>query len=169
MDDYLAKPVELPDLAAVLAKWIRKSSADNLTLETQQHFAEPVAARFNKDALLRRLMGDRELAVAVLRGFLEDAPSQLKQLCARLDDSDAPGARLQAHTLKGAAATVGAEALQAIALEIEADASEARLERCPGFLVRAIGEFERFKKTVEQDAWISKATDKTGIEETSDV
>jgi PAS domain S-box-containing protein len=169
MDDYLAKPVELPHLAAVLAKWIPKSGAGNLTPVIRLHSDQPVAAIFNTDSLLRRLMGDRELAAAVLQGFLEDAPSQLKQLCARIDESDAAGTRLQAHTLKGGAATVGAEALQAVALAIEMDASEARLQRCPDLLVRAIDEFDRFKTSVEQDGWLSKAVDRKGIEETSDV
>jgi HPt (histidine-containing phosphotransfer) domain-containing protein len=80
--------------------------------------------------------------------------------------------RMQAHTLKGAAATVGAETLRDVALAIETDASAARLERCPDLLVRAIEEFERFKKAVErveQDGGLSEAAGDTGIEETSDV
>ena len=169
MDDYLAKPVELPQLAAVLAKWIPACGADNSTPRVRQPVGNQAPAIFNSESLLRRLMGDRELAGAVLRSFLEDAPSRLKQLCVRLDESDAPGALLQAHTLKGAAATVGADALQAIALAIEANASEARLERCPDLLVRAIDEFECFRKSLEQGGWISDAMGGAGIEETSDV
>jgi PAS domain S-box-containing protein len=169
MDDYLAKPVELPRLAGMLAKWIAESSARKLIPAVQQTSCEPVPAIFNVDSLLRRLMGDRELAGAVLEGFLADAPSQLKRLCARLDESDAPGARLQAHTLRGAAATVGAEALHSIARTIESDAAQARLDRCPDFLVRAIDEFERFKTTVAQYGWGAKAIDNPRTEEASDV
>jgi PAS domain S-box-containing protein len=164
MDDYLAKPVELSHLAAVLAKWVPKAGPGNLNPMPQPTSGEPAAAIFNADSLLRRLMGDRELAAAVLMGFVADAPSQLKRLCARLDESDAPGARLQAHTLKGAAATVGAEALHAIAAAIEADAAELRFDRCPDLLVRAIDAFEHFKSAVEQQGWDAKAIDKTGIE-----
>ncbi|MGA3134076.1 MAG: PAS domain S-box protein [Terracidiphilus sp.] len=169
MDDYLAKPVEFAHLAAVLAKWIRKPSADKETLLLQRPPDKPAKTIFNSDSLMSRLMGDRELACTVLKGFLKDVPSQLKRLCDRLDESDAPGTRFQAHTLKGAAATVGAEALHDVALAIETDASAARLERCPDLLVRAIDEFERFKSAVEQGGWNSKAIDNTGIEETSDV
>jgi PAS domain S-box-containing protein len=169
MDDYLSKPVELSLLAAVLAKWIPRPHARKLTPGIEHSSGQPAPAIFNVDSLLRRLMGDRELAGAVLQGFLEDAPSQLKRLCARLDEADAPGARLQAHTLKGAAATVGAECLHAIALAIEEDASEARLDRCPDLLVRAINELERFKRVVQQGGWGSKAIDSTRSKETSDV
>jgi len=169
MDDYLAKPVELPKLAAMLAKWIPKSSAGHGIQKLQQPSALPSAAIFNADSLLRRLMADRELSRTVLQAFLKDAPSQLKQLCARLDESDAPGTQLQAHNLKGAAATVGAEILRDIALAIETDASELRLDRCPELLIRAIDELECFRRTVEHDGWVSNAIDITGIEETSDV
>jgi PAS domain S-box-containing protein len=157
MDDYLPKPVEMPLLAAVLAKWIPASSAGDLTPSLEEPAGETAAAIFNADSMLRRLMGDRELAAAVLKGFLEDAPSQLNRLCALLDESDAPGIRLQAHNLKGAAATVGAETLHAIARAMETDASEARLDRCPELLVRAIDELECFKTTVELDGWASSA------------
>jgi PAS domain S-box-containing protein len=169
MDDYLAKPVELSLLADMITKWIPKSGARKTIPADQKPSCEPVPAVFNVDSLLRRLMGDRELAGAVLRGFLEDAPTQLKRLCARLDELDVPGTRLQAHTLKGAAATVGAETLHSIALTIEADASQAQLERCPDLLVRAIEEFERFRKAVVQDGWGSKEIDNSRTEETSDV
>ena len=37
------------------------------------------------------------------------------------------------------------------------------------FLLELIDEFERFKSTVEQGGWNSKAIDGAGIEETSDV
>ena len=103
---------------------------------------------------MRRLMEDRELAVAVLKGFIEDAPSQLGHLHSRLDESDAPGTRLQAHTLKGSAATVGAEALHAVALEMETAVTESRMDHCRNLLPHLNDEFERFKTTVERDGWV---------------
>jgi PAS domain S-box-containing protein len=172
MDDYLSKPVELARLAAVLSEWSSKAGACQPAARLHEVSREQAAEIFNFDSLLHRLMDDRELARTVLQGFVKDAPLQLKQLCARLDEADAAGMRMQAHTLKGAAATVGAEMLRDVALAIETDASAARLERCPDLLVRAIEEFERFKKAVErveQDGWLSKAVGNTGIEETSDV
>jgi HPt (histidine-containing phosphotransfer) domain-containing protein len=119
------------------------------------------------DSLLRRLMGDRELAGAVLKGFIDDAPSQLKHLSEQLDESDAPAVRLQAHALKGAAGAVGAEALRMIALAMETAATEGRLDRCRNLLPRAIEQFQRFKKTVEVEGWVSNANGNSAIEETS--
>ena len=169
MDDYLAKPVELRHLAAALAKWIPVFGAEKLTPVTGGPTEWPATAVFNSDALLRRLMGDRELAGVVLEGFIEDAPTQLAQLSVLLEATDSPGIRLQAHALKGAAATVGAEALQAIAKAMEMDASEGRLDRGAELLVRAMEEFERFRSEVVRDGSLSTATDRAGMEEMSDV
>jgi HPt (histidine-containing phosphotransfer) domain-containing protein len=117
--------------------------------------------------MLGRLMGDRELAAEIILGFLANAPDQLTQLCARIDEADASGARLQAHALKGAAATVGAETLQAIVAEIEAEAAKSRLERGPDLLIRAVDEFDRFKRSVEEEGWVSANLGKTEFQETS--
>ena len=111
-------------------------------------------AVFDGEALLRRLMGDRQLAGIVLKGFLQDVPSQLNNLRQRLDEADAPGARLQAHALKGAAATVAAEGLRAIALAMERAGTAGQLDRCGELLPRAVEEFERFKSTLERAGWV---------------
>ena len=119
MNDYLAKPVELSRLSEVLAKWLPESSACDITQSAGQSTGEQAKVIFNGEALLRRLMGDRRLAQVVIKGFLQDTPSQLNNLRMRLDEADEAGARLQAHSLTGAAATVAAEGLHAVALAIE--------------------------------------------------
>jgi PAS domain S-box-containing protein len=163
MDDYLAKPVELSRLAAVLARWLPGSVTAVPSLpKTGEKPAEDI---FDANSLLRRLMDDRELAGTLLMGFINHAPAQLKHLRERLDDSDAPGLRLEAHTLKGAAATVAAEALHLAALAIETTATAGQLDSCRGLLDRVTNEFDRFKTLVERDGWVSKVSDNTGIEE----
>jgi len=100
-------------------------------------------------------MGDRQLAGIALKGFLQDGPSQLDKLRARLEAADAPGTRLQAHALKGAAATASAEGLQALALAIEQAGAAGQLGHCGELLPRAVEEFERFKCTLERAGWLS--------------
>ncbi len=99
-------------------------------------------------------MGDRKLAGAVLKGFLGDVPSQLNELRLRLDEADAEGARVQAHVLQGAAATVAAECLRATVLEMERAGAGGRLERCVELLPRAAEEFERYKSALELAGWV---------------
>jgi HPt (histidine-containing phosphotransfer) domain-containing protein len=76
--------------------------------------------------MLARLMDDEDLARVVLGGFLDDAPRQIEVLRDALGAGDGPTAFRQAHTLKGASAAVGGEALRAVAFEMEqaADAGD---------------------------------------------
>jgi CheY-like chemotaxis protein len=73
MDDYLAKPVELPRLAAVLARWLSVSDSVPAASTLPESGEKPTAVIFDADSLLRRLMDDRELAGALLKGFLNRA------------------------------------------------------------------------------------------------
>ena len=120
---------------------------------------------FDADSLLRRLMDDRELAGTLLMGFINNGPALLKHLRERLDDSDAPGLRTEAHTLSGAAATVAAEALHLAALAIETESMAGHLDSCRGLLDGVNSEFERFKTSVKRDGWVSGGSDNTEIDE----
>ncbi len=142
MNDYLSKPVNLEALAEQLAKWIHASGD-----------SPSGPAVFNPDALLSRLLGDRQLAIQVLKAFLEDAPFQLNNLRRHLNEDDAAGTRLQAHALRGAAATVAANRLHAVAQALERSGMSGNLKTCGELLPRVVEEFERFKSTLELAGW----------------
>ena len=154
MNDYISKPVDLVRLDEVLAKWLPASGAPDAAQTALPRDVEQAGANFNAEDLLRRLMGDRQMAGQILRGFLQDAPSQMSNLRARLDEADAPGVRLQAHALKGAAATVAAERLRAAALELEGAGATGQLDHCAELLRRVTEEFERFKAEVDLAGWL---------------
>jgi len=109
-----------------------------------------------------RLMGDRELAHDVLKGFCQDAPDQLKKLRARIDESDSAGLLLQTHTLKGSAATVGAEALRAVAQAMDAAAAAGKSAICRDLLPSAIEQLERFCTRLVDSGWMSRNELKNG-------
>jgi PAS domain S-box-containing protein len=140
MNDYLAKPIDLRHLANVLARWMPVTEA--------------APAAFDEPGLLERLMGDRQLVAKMLQGFLQDAPGQLENLRRHLAEADAPKVRLQAHTLKGAAATASADGLRALALKLERAGAAGDLESCAELLPHAAEEFERYKNTLEHAGWL---------------
>ena len=153
-DDYLAKPVDLTQLASALAKWMPSHRSEGVAQTALPTPATRPTDLFDAEGLLERLMGDRQLAARVLKTFIQDAPSQLDNLRKRLEEQDAPGARCQAHALKGAAATAAADDLAAIASALERAGSAGQLQQCAGLLSSAHQEFERFKSTLAQAGWV---------------
>ena len=155
MDDYLAKPVDVGRLSDLLAKLLRKAlSASQEPKLAASKPEQSTCGVFNQEDLLDRLMGDRQLAGRVVKGFLDDAPAQLNNLRGRLDETDAHGAGAHAHALKGAAATVAAKDLAAIALAMERAGMAGDLGQCVELLPRAVEEFNQFKNTVELAGWV---------------
>ncbi len=75
---------------------------------------------FDRAGLIDRLMGDEELAMEIIGGFVEDIALQIDLM--RDDASlrtDAPSFRQQAHAIKGACANVGAMAMREVAMRME--------------------------------------------------
>jgi HPt (histidine-containing phosphotransfer) domain-containing protein len=120
MNDYITKPVDPRALAEALDRWLPKE-----TVPVPPEAASSVSVRktesplFDRAGLMARLMDDEELMRAVAEGFLEDIPRQMEALRGCLEAGDAVGAKLKAHTIKGAAANVGGERLREVAAEME--------------------------------------------------
>jgi len=154
MNDFLSKPVDLRLLAEVLAKWLPACDHRAGIQSAQPAGSGQSAAIFDSQALLKRLMEDRQLAEVIVKKFISDVPTQLNNLQNRFDEADETGARLQAHTLKGSAATVSATGLRAVAQEMERTAAAGQLDRFSELLPRAVEEFARLKNTLEITGWL---------------
>ena len=136
MNDYITKPVSARALEEALKRWLPLNGATTprpghsrleaatpsaptaaSTAQTVPNAAQPPV--FDRAGLLDRLMGDEELALILSDEFLADVPKQIEALRRFLDTGDAVGALRQVHSIKGASANVGGEALRAVALETE--------------------------------------------------
>ena len=150
MNDYISKPVEPARLAALLQRWIPAGANGGAQPLPTASSAEPV---FNEQDLLHRVMGDRGAASQIMAGFLREAPLQLSRLGERLEQGDGPGVRMQAHALKGAAATVSASALCAVAREAEQAASVGRLDRAGELMPGLREQLEKLKDALKNSGW----------------
>jgi signal transduction histidine kinase/CheY-like chemotaxis protein/HPt (histidine-containing phosphotransfer) domain-containing protein len=124
MNDYLSKPINVSALIDTLNRWLAPEMAVHLPNATP---ADPARATipagqpcvFNLDSLAQRAMNDRKIIRIVIRKFLDDMPAQLEQLQRCVNEGNAHQAGQQAHRIKGACATLGGDAMSALALEIE--------------------------------------------------
>jgi two-component system sensor histidine kinase/response regulator len=161
MNDYLSKPTDLGQLADVITRWLPVPSDEMDKTSLPPASEAPVPAildapapfAFNAEDLLRRLRGDRQLAGTVVQGFLKQALSQLSGLRKQLDEEDVEGFRLQARTLSGASATVGAKGLHALAEAMEQAGKAGQLDQGSELLPRAVDEFQRYKSTLQRAGW----------------
>jgi HPt (histidine-containing phosphotransfer) domain-containing protein len=106
---------------------------------------------FDKAGMLARLMDDEDLVRTVAAGFLDDIPKQIAALNGYLAAGDAPSAERQAHTIKGASATVGGEALQAVAFDMEKAAKAGDLGAVMARMVELGTEFDRLKQAMRKE------------------
>jgi PAS domain S-box-containing protein len=151
MSDYLAKPIEPRQLAEVLQKWMNPPTAKVDSSDVP--LPEEAKAIFDPDTLLARLMGDKDLASKVIAGFLADAPQQLHILKTKLEAGDAKGARLHAHNLKGAAATVSADALRALCFEVQEAAAVSQFTRALALVPQLEEQLEQLKAILKRSGW----------------
>lgn len=136
MDDYLAKPIKRSELLDVLNRWLAASTCApaSAALVAAPLVVSPVVPElsvFDESVLLKVLDGDRQSAAEIAAGFLDDLPVQLSGLREAVAAGDAGLIRQRAHALKGASASVGAEALRQLAAGLEQSAVAGDLEGAP--------------------------------------
>ena len=111
MDDYLTKPIEEPELARVLARWLphdAQAGAVALPAAPAAREQAPAIAGVDVAAALARVAGKRDLLWRLIADFRTrnaDAAARLRRL---FECGDVAAARDLAHTIRGAAATLAA-------------------------------------------------------------
>ncbi|AUH51078.1 hypothetical protein CXB49_09765 [Chromobacterium sp. ATCC 53434] len=118
MVDHVAKPVDPHVLYDTLARWVRIAGA---TAERQgwESLVLPAVQGLDQTAGLRRVAGNRELYLYLLRQFIDSESNAVERAEAALAADDRETAARIAHTLKGAAGGLGLAELQEAALRLE--------------------------------------------------
>ena len=160
MDDYVVKPVSPQALEAVMERWLPQQSAreaapapagpETAMLATGETAA--TAPVFDRAGMLARLMGDDELARIVVSGFIADIPLQIESLEGFLQAGDEAGALRQLHTIKGASAQLGGEALRAVALEAEAAGRNGDLNAISAQMPNLLSQVARLREAMSDFA-----------------
>jgi PAS domain S-box-containing protein len=116
MDDYLPKPIDPASLAKAMDRWLSPDDGADAAAAPDKATGSPI---FDRAGLSDRVTGSEEVIRQVLDLFLEDIPRRIEVLRSHIGAGDASRAGDEAHTIKGAAANIGGEALREVAFEIE--------------------------------------------------
>jgi CheY-like chemotaxis protein len=138
MDGYVSKPVDFGLLSRVMARVLffhdpvaePASATEAQDLPAREVPPALAAKNLDVETALERLRGNRELYAMLLKTFMQDAARQIETATAALDGGDLETASIAAHSLKGAAGTVGADALREQALALEQAARQGRVDEC---------------------------------------
>ncbi len=121
MNDYLSKPVDPSQLYTVLKQWLRVRVAAPLSpLPT-------MVDGLNVGDALARLAGHEKIYRSILGKFIETHCDTIEELQNLKTAHDFKEMRMLAHSLKGVAATIGADQLAVVAKDLE-DASLANCQ-----------------------------------------
>ncbi|HYN18745.1 MAG TPA: Hpt domain-containing protein, partial [Actinomycetes bacterium] len=147
MDDYLAKPVLVADVKAVLSRWLG-GEVTTLTVAGSADLAASAGKVLDPDRLteLRHLdaTGNGSALVGrLVECFLARGPADLASLRAAAQCGDATAVYHVAHRLKGAAGTLGSTGLVDLCQELEALARAGVLPPADDLLWRLEQEFAR--------------------------
>jgi signal transduction histidine kinase/DNA-binding response OmpR family regulator/HPt (histidine-containing phosphotransfer) domain-containing protein len=165
MDDYVSKPIVLEMFAAALARGVsalgkrsplaRESSASGKASE------EP--AMENQSALCKKtLQGLKDLGSdmgptfypQLLETFQNDAAEHLAVLRTAITAGDTGRLAREAHALKGASLTVGAQTMADLSRQLENLGAAHSVEGAPAALVLLERELEKVKYEIEQESLI---------------
>jgi len=128
MNDHIAKPIDPDQLFGVLLRWLRRAAGDakglttvptTRTAESQASTIELAVPGIDVRAGLKRTGGNLRRYEILLRKFAEQQSGTITTIRGALSAGDAATAERAAHSLKGAAGTLGAHALAEVAANAE--------------------------------------------------
>ena len=148
MDDYLTKPFEIGDF---LGKLNAHTSTPANVDHANSSQTQSDTLVFDIDKLVSQF-NDRDFALQIAEHFASTFPGHQADLRKCLKQQDPQQALSVAHRLKGSAATVSADRISKIAVEIELAARECQLEQIQTQLGELLSEFENFANAVRDES-----------------
>jgi len=124
MDDYIAKPLALDYLIEKIDKWVfskRIELQTNVEPQTLSGELRKVDDQniLNMDEAIKRLSGQKELYLQLLKRYLEDYENVAQTIEKSLNQKNYQEAHRLAHTIKGLASSLSAKPLRDRALALE--------------------------------------------------
>jgi CheY-like chemotaxis protein len=146
MDDYINKPVQLPELEAAL----HRALADRATQKSLEEVIDPVIIAGLRQL---RMPGKPDPLADLIDLFLQEAPGHIRELqdaVTRNDSTSLSRTFTALSRLKGSSGNLGARSLAALCDEMEQTARLWSLADLPALLERTQHELARVRRALER-------------------
>jgi PAS domain S-box-containing protein len=149
MDDYLTKPIQPKALVEAIHKW---TSIKEKEVSKEPVMSEQVKTQslINLNEALERCGGDKEFLGEMLSEFLDFSKTQLENIVHAIETQDAQVLTREAHSIKGASANLGAEAISKVALELELCGKEQHLDNAKNLLEQLTSQIHQLDEFMKQ-------------------
>jgi PAS domain S-box-containing protein len=173
MDDFVGKPIRVPDLVRALSSSSRIEEPRGMEAPSEREGEPPIPSQFDgtgepesttstglnveevkepngiidNGALegLREMLGGDDYLEDFINSFLQDAPQMLSDMQEARKKGDAKGLRLAAHSLKSNSAEFGAKTLSDLCRDLEGQAKDGILDGVNEKVEQARIEYERVR------------------------
>ncbi len=124
MNDHVGKPINLEQLVATLARWVKASAVSNNLVahsvpQSSSSRTMPVLPGVSVMESVRRIGGKLDVYYLVLEQFRRSEANTMSGIQEALSNMDFDVAARLAHTLRGILATIGADALAELVGKLE--------------------------------------------------
>jgi two-component system, sensor histidine kinase and response regulator len=145
MNDYLAKPVSLEQIGAVVRLWASKESSEEKAAvpDVMEQDDGYVLDRERVSSFMAISRTQEGFLEGLVKTFRQDVPSRIDALRAAAATGDANDLALAAHAMKSSSGSVGAKRMLAMASSLEQAARSGRVEGAEAAIEQIAAEFRR--------------------------
>ena len=130
MNDHIAKPINVENMFRTMAKWITPSNpVSSFIGEKKEEIIIPKLEGINTEDGLARTQGNSKLYLKLLKKVRETQADFIKDFTGAHEVEDWELAERLAHTLKGVAGNIGADALRESCATLEAQSGVKQVEK----------------------------------------
>jgi len=120
MNDFIAKPIDVAQLFATLARWVKVSNPQPVeAVVPPPEDTLPMIPGLKLDAALQRVGGNVKLMRKLLARFAETQMDVMQRINDAIENNDLAAATREAHTAKGLAGNIGASGVANSAARLE--------------------------------------------------
>ena len=174
MTDYLSKPLDPVKLVEIIDACVERADAPRVAVSDahSKDLSQPAVSNgslsaavihastevLNFESLLERCMGNLQLAERIIGKFRDRGADELLQIEKSIHAGNAEKTAGMAHSFKGAAANLSADALREVAAHLETMARAEQMDEGPACLAQLKNEWDRFLEHVDARSAIGGGT-----------